>query len=470
MVVKITYGGILTLCCVLLTSLLIIQSPAFALVVSQQLQVNGTTTLATLYDDGFIPSEQVVYVNGIAYVNITYDDGSAGLVTIKNYIESQQSGWSSDRMGARLDEVVTAVGEAADYRVGNTDYLSDQNKALLGALDAIAIANVGDFYNNDFKNLQSQVTENRGMTQNNVYEIEALYVTLEKLAPDMYCESKREVVKKYGLTAVKCGLHSKICYNGDLSSLEGGRDYCIHSDNDEDYLPCINTIGRCGRLDSIAVLPSEASSLTPVKVSFTNTGKMALSPKIKIEVYEIDGYAPVKIFEQKLGEILSGETKNFTLYFDNSGLEAGKKYELRATLSSGRKEILDSIEYKLLQERTFNRTGTLMASQTEPGFGETVQINGTYLNTGENAYSTEMTLEIFLDNKKVAESNSKPLVFRPGEAKTFTMSYIPEKEGNYTIFAGVEGTKIREIFTFEIKNPKENKTTGLFSVMGFLWE
>ena len=61
-------------------------------------QFNGTGQIDTTYTSGDSVIRQIVYIDGVAYLNITYDDGSSELI---QYIQENEGQWSKDERGTK---------------------------------------------------------------------------------------------------------------------------------------------------------------------------------------------------------------------------------------------------------------------------------------------------------------------------------------------------------------------------------
>jgi hypothetical protein len=440
-------------------SAIFLMAPTTATQLNQQIAINGTGSIYNGIQNDNMAYENVVYIDGEAYLTLTFDDGSEKIVNLENYVTAQSTAWTTDSKGASMDEVVNALNNAARYKLGQIDYISDNERAILDSIDAISKADLDEYLSQNLNPINKALTQQQRDIQANAYELESLYRTLEKTNPEIYCQSRMEVVKKYGLPSVKCGLHSKRCYNGNEYTQEGGRDFCVHTETEIDYLPCYNTLGRCGRLDKIEILESEVNSYTPVKITFSNPGATTLYPNVTLEVRNPYTYEVFKTYSQDLGEVLAGETKTFTVYFDNSGLTTRGNYELLTTVQSGRKEVLDNATYILKPEGTFAKSGTLVINHTAAGYKKDMAITGTYTNTAKDSYPVVMTAEVFLNGKRYANITSAAVAVKPGESKDLAVTYKPDTEGNYTIQVKATGTELKESFAFEIVRPT---ITGMF--------
>ncbi|MBN2094444.1 MAG: hypothetical protein JW727_00195 [Candidatus Aenigmarchaeota archaeon] len=438
---------------------LMLMTPAMATQVYQAITVNGTGSIFQGFVNEEMIYEQVIYIDGEAYLNITYEDGSNRIMELEDYVASKEAQWTTDGRGISMLDVAQALDKAARYKLGEADTLTDNERAILASIEAISGSNIDEFYAATIAPMGRTIEGQQKQITQNTYEIEALYRTLEKTDPEVYCQSRMEIVKKYNLPSVKCGLHSKRCYNGEIYLQEGGKDFCVHTEDYIDYLPCYNTLGRCGRVDKIDILDSEEKSYTPIKVTFTNPGLMALKPKLTIEIQEEYSYESLKTYEQELGEVLEGETKTFIVYFDNTGLAPGRNYKMITTVSSGRKDVLETFDYSLKPEGTFEKVGKLEVKYSEPGYKKEMEIAGAYTNLADYPYSVVMTAEIFLEGKRYAETRSDALAVKPGESKEITLAYKPDLEGNYTVLVKVEKTTLKEMVIFTVEKPS---LTGIF--------
>jgi hypothetical protein len=450
------HGGKLFSAKAALVGLLIIvfiAAPAQATYLQQQISVNGTASIFSIYMNDDMAYEQVVFIDGEAYLNVVYQNGQERLIALEEYVLSQEKDWSKDARGISMSDVVRALDRAAKYRLGERDHIGNEEESILASIEAIAHANLGEFYKSAVEPINTVLEQQQKSITGNSYEIEALYLTLEKSDPETYCESRMEVIRKYGLPSVRCGLHSKRCYNGDLYTQEGQRDFCVHTDNDKEYIPCYNTLGRCGDLETIIVLPSEAKSYTPIVLTFANSGIMDLRPSIKVEAQNAYSYEPIYVFEEELGLFREGERKTVEVYMDNSRLDANKPYLLIITLSSGRKDVIERVDYTIYPAGTFERSGIFSAEMGTARYKRDLEFTGSYKNTAQNAYSTRLVAEVFLDGKRIDTVTGELTPFKPGEEKQMAVSYKPLSSGSYAVLLKAEGTDARERLDFVIDEP-----------------
>lgn len=247
----------------------------------------------------------------------------------------------------------------------------------------------------------------------------------------------------------------KICYNGELNRIEDGRDFCIHRDNNKEYIPCMEVFGRCGRITYLNVIESEENSYIPIVLTFMNPGKITLKPSVKVDLQKIDTNIVLSSFEEELGDLKSGQEKTYLLDINNSGIAPGK-YELWVTVMSGRKEILQKFEYEIMVEGTIARKGELELES--PMVSENLtKISGTYTNGRNLPYTISMNIKLYRDNVKVSENESDQLYIKQREVKEISYSFEGLEPGNYEAIVNIKNTNLTKSTGFSIE-PKEIET------------
>jgi len=401
-----------------------------------------------------------VYVNG---QNIYDETGQ-----LKSYINSNQYSWSQDSSGIGMDDLIRALQRIAQYKSGETSYLSDRDRAILYYLETIYSADTQKYVANSLEPRDAALTAYHEAIQKNIYEIEMLYTTLEKTDPDVYCESRIEIARKYNLTNIKCGLHSKMCYNGNLNTIEDGRDFCVHTDNDIDYIPCINTFGRCGKVLSLSTQESEENSFIPVTLTYSNPGSMTISPSVRVELQKIDSNIVIASTEKQLGSLEQGQEKTLKVLLDTTNVTAGK-YDLWVVVISGRKEILQRFDYTVLPEGSIERSGELHLDSIKPLETTGIEITGTYKNTQNQSYIADISADFYIGGKTESlESRENKVYVGPGETKEVRFTYSNNASGNYDVLVGVKGTGITKKSSFTIENMAEHSEASLNPTGNFL--
>ncbi|MGC9310846.1 MAG: hypothetical protein ACP5E4_03955 [Candidatus Aenigmatarchaeota archaeon] len=416
-----------------------------------------------------------IYVNGVDLLGDTRElraetqilanqtnalTGQTNLIT--GYIKTNEQAWIQDRAGISMGDVIGAFDKITRYKAGDDVHLSAAEQALMSYLDYLAYSAAKDYFDTNIGIRDEALDTYHETIQSNIYDIEAIYRTLEKSDPDTYCKSRVEVAENYGLASVKCGLHSKICYNGDLNLQEGGRDFCVHTDNDKDYIPCYNMHGMCGSLVSVNIAKSEEESYIPIILTYSNPGYTDLEPGVKIDLQVIDTNVALKTFEEDLGILEAGQERTYVIYLNNSGVKPGK-YELWITVMSGRKEIIERLEYEILPSGAIEREGTLSLKVEGPIEGGGVEIIGEYANTGDVPYTAAMTLEFYLNGEKITEAESKPVYVIPGENKEIRFGYLGIDFGDYEVVAGIKGTDLSQSVSFSREAATTPEETGKFA-------
>lgn len=151
-------------------------------------QFNGTGQIDTTYTSGDSVIRQIVYIDGVAYLNITYDDGSSELI---QYIQQNEDDWSTDT-GISFGGMASKIEGAIDWLLGRNNDPDEYEQRIGIALDDYAA-------NNPYtQELLMRITDLQ-------YRVEALENALEEINSTAYCQGKLEVLHEYGLTGVKCG-------------------------------------------------------------------------------------------------------------------------------------------------------------------------------------------------------------------------------------------------------------------------
>jgi hypothetical protein len=423
----------------------------------QYVKLNTTSDVALyneIHSEGDVNSYNYIAADGSVEVFINGENinekselALTETALMAEYIGSRESEWLKDSSGIGIYEVARAFERIINYRAGETNYLPETDRLLMNYIGILTYSDARDYFEKNIGERDSALDAFYEAIQKNSYEIEALYRTLEKSDPDTYCKSRIEVAEKYGLASVKCGLHSKICYNGELNLQEGGRDFCVHTDDDKDYIPCHNTLGNCGRLNEIFVLESEENSYIPIIFRFENPGTIALSPSIKVDLQKIDSNIVLKSYKEELFELLSGEEKTYRVYLDTSGIEPGR-YELWISINSGRKEIIERQFYVIQKEGSIERQGDFYFEAIGPKEDGSVILKGDYLNSGDLPYNVRLDFSFYLNGEKIAQALSNPVYVKPGEVQALEFAYLGEDFGEYEIVAGVLGTDFKKSASF----------------------
>lgn len=239
---------------------------------NQVVYVNGTAYLETTYDDGTTDLKEVVYVNGTSYVNITLKTGNNRLERLEKYVDSLGSyvekrgaSWSDDQKGLQKRSLARLLNDVVKYQRGKDVDLSKSEKAILNSImelaDRVAERKLRS-------NVYPALKKHQNKIQDNIYSIESLRGTLQITAPDKHCSSKIRVMHKYNLSSVECGRNSKICYNGEKNSLYGsGEDYCISLDDETSQTSSQSNISAESQEEEEEVTKTETnSSISPREV------------------------------------------------------------------------------------------------------------------------------------------------------------------------------------------------------------
>ncbi len=399
--------------------------------------VNYTQIIAA---NGSVISEHSIYgsdstliVNGVDWTEYN-----------PNFIKTSEGSWSKDR-GIEMYQIAEAFENMEKFRKGDTNEITEEEYEMLIALLGITDEQIGDFYNSQ---ISPTLKSHYDQISNNIYEIMALYRTFEKLHPDVYCESRKEVMKEYGLKSVKCGLHSKICYNGDYYTQELGEDYCIYTDDGH------SEDGMSIHLDYIKVYKTDESNLIPIELKLFNTGEETLKPVIKVDLKKWENV--IGHFERELEEV-EGE-KTYMLAMDNGGLKAGD-YTLRITIDLDRKEINKDVDFTILPDGSVPKEGEIVSFDMRTGESTLdAIIDAEIKNTGESPASFQTLAKIYREGELLDVIETGKVLIMPEESRNFEMNYRIEDWGEYQVVLS-SGENMEEELLFDAV---PNTPTGRF--------
>lgn len=377
-------------------------------------EVNMTTNIKTTGD---VLTETNINNTGDTYVYINGVDWSG----LPDYIGEHEEHWGNN--GIDAEDLAEILEKLEKYRKGENVELTKREYNILMSLLSITDAEIMDFYGSKiapvFESHYNQILSN-------VYEIESAYRTLEKLYPDVYCESRQEVMKKYGLKSVKCGLHSKQCYNGKFYPHEGGLDYCIYTDEDR------SEEGMKIRLKDIEIYDSEEDGLTAFEIDMFNQGEEAFSPVISVDIKKWENI--LGHFEQELEELGPGSSSKYFIAWDNSMLKTGD-YTVRAVVYLGKKEIIKEVDFTILPKGTLIKNGEIVSLKlkNQPLTYYDVTIETVIKNHGSIPTAFKVTGDIYKDGEKVDYIESQKVLIKSGEIELLQMTYKIPDLGEYEI-------------------------------------
>lgn len=368
--------------------------------------------------------DSVVIINGVEWTQ--YDPG---------YIAKSESKWGDN--GLEEWELKELMEKLEAYRNGESVEITDDEYDILTSLLALSDAEIIDFYNSQISPI---LNSHSNQITSSMYEIEAAYITFEKLYPDIYCESRQEVMKKYGLKSVKCGLHSKQCYNAKFYPHEGGLDYCIYTDERPEG-------GMDIRLEKIRIYDSEENSLTAFEVVLYNQGEEAFSPVLKVDVKKWEN--TLGHIEQELEELGPGETRTYFVAWDNTGMEPGE-YNAKATVYLGKKEILMESAFTILPEGSLVRDGEIVSIGlgNEPLTYQDTVIETAIKNQGEIPAAFQVTGEVYKDGELIETLQSPKILIKSGETEKLPMVFRVPDIGEYEVLVK-SNDNMEDMFVFE---------------------
>ncbi len=365
-------------------------------------EVNSTHNIDT---DG----DTFVYINGVDWSGLP------------DYIGENEEHWGNN--GIDAEDLAEILEKLEKYRRGEAVELTKREYNILMSLLSISDMEIIDFYNSQISPI---LDTHYSQILANLYEIESGYRTFEKLYPVIYCESRQEVMKKYGLKSVVCGLHSKICYNGDLYSHEGGLDYCIYTDDDR------SEEGMKIRLKDIEIYDSEEDGLTAFEIDMFNQGEEAFSPVISVDIKKWENI--LGHFEQELEELGPGSSSKYFVAWDNSMLKTGD-YTARAVVYLGKKEIIKEVDFTILPKGTLIKSGEIVSLKlkNQPLTYYDVTIETVIKNHGSIPTAFKVTGDVYRDGEKVDYIESQKILIKSGEIESLQMTYKIPDLGEYEI-------------------------------------
>lgn len=371
----------------------------------------------TILAEGYVVSQHqimaggdsIVIINGVEWTQ--YDPG---------YIAKSESKWGDN--GLDEQDMKELMEKLEKYRNGESVELTKSEYDILMSLLALSDAEIIDFYNSHISPI---LDSHANQITSSIYEIEAAYITFEKLYPDVYCESRQEVMKKYGLKSVKCGLHSKQCYNSKFYPHEGGLDYCIYMDDRPEG-------GMDIRLDKISIYDSEQNSLTAFEVVLYNQGEESFSPVLKVDIKVLEN--TLGHIEHELEELGPGETRTYFVAWDNTGMEPGE-YDARATVYLGKKEILMESKFTILPEGSLAKEGEIVSLGLieQPLTYQDTVIETSIKNHGEIPAAFQTMGEVYRDGELVQTMESPMVLIKSGETEKVPMLFNVPGIGEYEI-------------------------------------
>jgi len=344
----------------------------------------NVTYQQTIVADGDVISQHQIMAGGDSIIIVNGVDWTQ---YNPNYIASSELKWGDNGLDTKL--IAELMEKLESYRNGEDVELTTSEYNLLMSLLSLSDAEIVDFYNSQ---ISPVLDSHYNQILTNMYEIEAAYRTFEKLYPDVYCESRQEVMKKYGLKSVTCGLHSKRCYNGKFYPHEGGFDYCVYTEGPEE--------GMGIHLKDIKIYDSEEKSLTAFVVELYNQGENGFKPVLKADINKLEN--KLGHFEQELEELKPGESKTYYVAWDNTGIEPGD-YTAKATIYLGKKEILEDVDFTILPKGSLVKNGEIVSVElkNEPLTFNEVVIETQIKNYGDVPTAFKVSGEVYIDGERI---------------------------------------------------------------------
>ncbi len=173
-------------------------------------------------------------VNTTGNVTVWIDGTNIGeeINNIGNYIIQNEPDWLSDKLGLTPESLVYYIQGAINWLLGKSG-TPDEFKEIGSALESYFASD------KDIWILANKINELE-------MRIRALELTMEDVAPKAFCEVKKQFLKEYNLTYVKCGKNSTVYVRTDPKKF--GYDiiaystdtYCEENWKCTDWSECIN--------------------------------------------------------------------------------------------------------------------------------------------------------------------------------------------------------------------------------------
>lgn len=144
---------------------------------------------------GLPPLEFVDYVKALGYD----DEAHINFVWTmcqQQYINNQEGNWMADT-GVKLPDMVRVIVGAVDWLSGRETNPPESYKQIGSALESYFASD------RDIQIIVNKIREQE-------LRLQAMEITMERIASDQYCDVKLEFMEKYNLSYVKCGENSTI--------------------------------------------------------------------------------------------------------------------------------------------------------------------------------------------------------------------------------------------------------------------
>jgi len=204
-----------------------------------------------------------------------------------------------------------------------------------------------------------------------------------------------------------------------------------------------------GQVNSISTRDTETGYPLRIEVQFKNTGNMVATPEINVNISQDGVNIDSPSFAQEA--VKPKQTGTICAEWDTSGRDLGD-YTAHVAVDLGEETLgTEELSFAILPVGTITRAGvfTELSLKGEPGLGEIIKIQATFLNTGQIDTEAKFIGELYCDNELVDTLESEEALVPVGQSDILTSYVTPEKQGDYDIkgYVNYEGrkTEVKEI-------------------------
>lgn len=182
-----------------------------------------------------------------------------------------------------------------------------------------------------------------------------------------------------------------------------------------------------------------------IELDFLNKGNIRVSPKVVVDIWDLEYSQIVKTLDLVGSEVLPTKTEKVAFSADTNELEVMQYWAEVSAVECYASEVLT---FDIFEPGTLRAEGIItgIASMTWTSEGEIVPITVNFKNTGEKEIVSQFKGQITLDGKIVQLLEGEQTSVPVNEATNFTFFFTPGKEGKYIVSGRVFYEKKR---TFE---------------------
>jgi hypothetical protein len=204
-----------------------------------------------------------------------------------------------------------------------------------------------------------------------------------------------------------------------------------------------------GVVDRVTAQDTEAGSPLRIEVHFINTGNVAATPQIDVEITKDD--AAIDSFTFAETKVNSGKSEAVLVEWDTNGEGLGD-YSAHVDISLDEEVIAtDELDFAILPVGTLTRAGVFenLSLQGEAKLGTLTKVQATFFNTGRIDTKAKFIGELYCDNELIDTLESEEALVLVEQREILTSYVMPEEEGDYDVkgYINYEGkrTEVKEI-------------------------